>query len=110
MLEIYFRGEGLQPASREDALAILEKSKDTPLVRGLPPGTTVASKPGDLEGVRVDAGLVFAKNRPYILSVMTTWLADDEAGAKAIEDLSRAAYGYFSRLGAGTAYGRQFDR
>jgi beta-lactamase class A len=110
LLEIYYKGEGLQPASRDAALAILKKSKDTPLVRGLPAGTAVASKPGDLEGVRVDAGIVFARNRPYILSVMTTWLADDEAGAKAIEDLSRAAYGYFSRLGAGTAYGRQIDR
>ncbi|MFB3853755.1 MAG: serine hydrolase [Vicinamibacterales bacterium] len=110
LLEIYYKGEGLQPASRDDALAILKKDKDTPLVRGLPAGTVVASKPGELEGVRVDAGIVFARNRPYILSIMTSWLADDEAGAKAIEALSRAAYGYFSRLGAGSDYGRRIGR
>ena len=69
-----------------------------------------ANKPGELEGVRVDAGLVFAKNRPYILTVMTTYLKNDADGERAIEDASRAAYDYFSRLGAGGRYGRQIGK
>ena len=47
------------------------------------------------------AGIVFAKNRPYVLSVMTTFLKDEAEGERAIEAISRAAYEYFSRLGAG---------
>ena len=54
----------------------------------------------------MDAGIVFAKNRPYVLCVMTTFLKDEAEGERAIEDLSRASYEYFSRLGAG-ALGRR---
>ena len=64
-----------------------------------------ADKSGELEGVRVDAGIVFAKNRPYALCVMTTFLKDEAEGERAIEAMSRAAYEYFSRLGAGGALG-----
>jgi beta-lactamase class A len=89
-----------------DAIALLKKSKESRLRRGLPPDVETADKPGELEGVRVDAGIVFAKNRPYVLSVMTAFLKDETEGERAIEDLSRAAYEYFSRLGAG-ALGRR---
>ena len=89
-----------------DAIALLKKSKESRLRRGLPPDVEAADKPGELEGVRVDAGIVFAKNRPYLLAVMTAFLKDETEGERAIEDLSRAAYEYFSRLGAGGAVGR----
>ena len=65
-----------------------------------------SDKSGELEGVRVDAGIVFAKNRPYVLSVMTTFLKDETEGERAIEAISRAAYEHFSRLGLGGALGR----
>jgi len=107
LLEVYYKSQGLTISSKDKALAILKKAKSTALTKGLPPGVEVASKPGELEGVRADAGIVFAKNRPYIISVMTTWLREpDEQADEAIEELSRAAYQYFSRLGAGSAYGR----
>ena len=69
-----------------------------------------ADKSGEAEGVRVDAGIVFAKNRPYILCVMTTYLKDEAAGERAIEEISRTVYEYFSRIGAGGAFGRQIGR
>jgi hypothetical protein len=53
---------------------------------------------------------VFAKNRPYILCVMTTYLKDEAEGERAIEEISRTVYEYFSRLGAGGAFGRQIGR
>jgi beta-lactamase class A len=89
-----------------DAVAMLKKSKESRLRRGLPPGIETADKPGELDGVRVDAGIVYAKNRPYVFAVMTTFLKDETEGERAIEDLSRSAYEYFSRLGAG-ALGRK---
>lgn len=112
LLEVIHKGTGLTPASRDEALTILKKEKAplTAIARPLPPGVEVASKPGELEGVRVDAGIVYARNRPYVFAAMTTFLQDDAAGDAAIEELSRIAYGYFSRLGAGTEYGRQIGR
>jgi beta-lactamase class A len=89
------------------AVALLKKPKESRLRRGLPPDVETADKPGELDGVRVDAGLVFAKNRPYALAVMTTFLKSEVEGERAIEELSRAAYDYFDRLGAGGVLGRR---
>lgn len=110
LLEIISKGEGLSASSRDQAIALLEKPKASRLRKALPPGVDAADKPGELEGVRVDAGIVFARNRPYILCVMTTYLKEEGAGERAIEEASRAVYDYFSRLGAGLQYGRQIGR
>ena len=84
-----------------DAVALLKKPKESRLRRGLPSGVEAADKPGELDGVRVDAGIVFVKNRPYALSVMAAFLKDEKEGERAIEEMSRSAYEYFSRLGSG---------
>jgi len=107
LLQILHTGNGLTPASRDQALDLLKKTKISRLRAGLPPGVEAANKPGELEGVRVDAGIVFAKNRPYALCMMTTYLKSEEEGEHAIVDISRAVYEYFSRLGAGGVYGRR---
>ena len=110
LLEIIFRGEGLTAASRDAAIALLKKPKESRLRRGLPSGVETADKPGELEGVRVDAGIVFAKDRPYIMCVMTTYLKDESAGESAIAEMSSATYEFFERLGAGGRYGRQIGK
>jgi beta-lactamase class A len=84
-----------------DAIALLKKPKESALRRALPSGVESANKTGSLDGVRVDAGIVYARNRPYTLVVMTTFLKDEDAGERAIEAMSRACYDYFSRIGAG---------
>jgi beta-lactamase class A len=92
------------------AIDLLKLPKESRLRRGLPAAVPVADKPGELEGVRVDAGIVFAKDRPYIFSVMTTFLKDEVEGEHAIEEMSRVAYDYFSRLGAGATLGRRIPK
>ena len=92
-----------------EAIALLKKPKENRLRKGLPEGVASADKSGELEGVRVDAGIVYAKNRPYVLCVMTTFLKDEAEGERAIESISRVAYEYFSRLGTGGALGRRLD-
>jgi beta-lactamase class A len=91
----------------EAALVLLEKPKESRLRRGLPEGIAVADKPGELDGVRVDAGIVFAKNRPYVFAVMMTFLKSEVEGERAMEELSRVAYDYFNRLGVGGSLGRR---
>ena len=88
------------------AIELLKKPKDNRLRKGLPEGVASADKSGELEGVRVDAGIVFAKNRPYVLCVMTSFLKDETEGERSITEISRVAYEYFSRLGSGGALGR----
>jgi len=90
-----------------DAIALLKKPKESRLRKGLPIGVAAADKPGELDGVRVDAGVVYAKNRPYVFCVMTTFLRNEADGERAIEEMSRTSYEYFSRLGDGPL-GRRF--
>jgi beta-lactamase class A len=97
---------GLLQAMPPDGLELLKKPKESRLRKGLPSGVATADKPGELEGVRVDAGIVYAKNRPFVLCVMTTFLKDEGEGERAIEEISRTAYDYYARLGAGGALGR----
>ena len=107
LLTILDRGEGLSSMSREIALGILKKKKSTPLTRGLPADVEAASKPGDLDGVRVDAGIVYVPDRPYVFVMMQSWLADEAAGERALTEASRATYGYFSRLASSNDEGRR---
>jgi beta-lactamase class A len=107
LLEILNRGDGLSRSSRETALEMLKKRKTTPLTRGIPADVEAASKPGDLDGVRVDAGIVYVTDRPYVFVMMGSWLSDEAAGEGAITDASRAAFRYFDRLAASNAAGRR---
>jgi beta-lactamase class A len=82
------------------AIDLLKKPKENRLRRGLPPDVESADKSGELDGVRADAGIVYVKGRPYVFSVMTSYLRRDDEGEAAIVEMSRAAYEYFSRVGS----------
>lgn len=103
-------GRGLTPASRDAALAILREPGPTAIRSGVPSGVPVAAKPGSLSGVRAEVAFVDLQGRPYLLCVMASFLADDQAGGAAITDISRLAYQYFSRLARAGVEGRLLDR
>jgi len=98
------------PGRMTAAVELLKLPKESRLRRGLPDDVPVADKPGELDGVRVDAGIVFARNRPYAFAAMATYLKSETEGASAIEEMSRAAYQYFSRLGMSGPEGRRLQR
>jgi len=66
----------------------------------------IADKPGALEGVRNDSGVVFVDKRPYVICVMTTYLRNERDGEDAISNVSLAAWRMFDRLGRASEYGR----
>jgi hypothetical protein len=57
--------------------------------------------------VAVDAGIVHVERRPYIFSMMTTYLNQRSEGNGAIERASRRVFDYFSRLARSSGYGRR---
>jgi beta-lactamase class A len=103
----FHRGQGLTPASRDAALEILQKPKATAIRAGVPARVLVASKSGELEGVRADAGVVYVPNRPYVFVAMGTYLQEARAPRDWLESLARTSYEYFSRRAAVSEYGRQ---
>lgn len=106
LLEQVYRGRVLDAAHAEDLWKVLSTPKEGELTRYLPAEVRVASKPGALDGVRCDAGLVFLKGRPFIIVGMTTYLRDDRAGGEAIARIAQAAYRTFEALAVAGAHGR----
>jgi len=107
LLERLQRGELLDPEHTRDLLDILKKPKQSRLRAAIPASVPVANKTGSLPGVRCDTGIVYLEGRPYILTISTTYLKNDEDGGDFIEEVSRLAYEYFARLANSNPYGRR---
>jgi beta-lactamase class A len=106
LLETIYRGKLLNKENTEDFFRILSTHKESALLQGLPDDVVAASKPGELEAVRNDSGIILVKNRPYILCVMTAYLKDEREGSAAIRKIAGLTYSYFERVGRGSEYGR----
>jgi beta-lactamase class A len=106
LLEKIYRGEILNKSMTDDFLKILSTHKESWIPHLLPENVRIANKPGSLEGVRNDSGIVFAQNRPYVICIMTTYLDRERDGEEAISRISAFAYQMFDRLGRASEYGR----
>jgi beta-lactamase class A len=81
-------------AAPPQAVAVLEKQEfNDAIPAGLPPGTRVAHKTGDITRHFHDVALVFPKGRkPYALAVMTRGFETREEAAAVVREISRAVY------------------
>ena len=70
---------------------LLQQEDREKIAAGLPPGTPLANKTGEIAGVRSDVGIVDPYGAtPYVLAVLTKNLADAHAGVVAIRKIARA--------------------
>jgi len=106
LLESLYRGKFLNKQMTEDFFTLLSVHKESYIPRYLPEDLKVANKPGELEGVRNDSGIVFTGKRPYVISVMTAYLRHERDGGDAIIRISETAYQMFDRLSRASEYGR----
>jgi beta-lactamase class A len=90
----------------DDFFKVLSTHKDSWIPRDLPDSLKIANKPGALEGVRNDSGVVFVDKRPYVICVMTTYLRNEREGEEAISKVSLAAWRMFDSIGRSSEYGR----
>jgi hypothetical protein len=58
-----------------------------------------ANKPRSLQNVRTDSGIVFAKDRPFVMSVMTAYDRDERAAERAIGEIALETFRYFEMRG-----------
>lgn len=106
LIEKVHAGQALDATYTKEYFRLLELPKESEFHKALPDDVTIADKPGSLEGVRCDTGLVDMPGRPFIMSIMTTYNANDDEGELAIEKAARLAYDYFNRLSRSSSYGR----
>jgi beta-lactamase class A len=106
LLEAVYSGKLLNKEMTADFIKILSTHKESSMLQGMPDDAIAANKPGELEAVRNDSGIIFIKGRPYILCVMTTYLKDEKDGSAAIRKIAELTYSYFDRVSRASEYGR----
>jgi len=106
LLEALYRGKVLNKELTEDFFRLLSVHKESYLPRELPEDLLIANKPGELEGVRNDCGVVLNRARPYAICVMTTYLRRERNGGDAIARISGETYRMFDRFARASEYGR----
>ena len=107
LLEMIYKGKALNKELTDELIKRLKTLKnDSYLSYELPAGVELADKPGTLDGVRNDSGIVFAPNRPFAISVMTAYDRDEKTAERAISEVALEAYRYFEMRGKTSEYGR----
>ena len=106
LLDAIYKGKLLNKEETADFFKVLSTNKDSWIPRDLPADLKIANKPGELEAVRNDSGVVFVEGRPYVICVMTAFLLNERNGEEAISKVSLETWRMFDRLSRATEYGR----
>lgn len=89
-LERVYGGE--LPYGEEMMSLLKQQERREKIPSGVPEGTVVANKTGELANVENDAAVVFMENSPYILCVLSENVGATSAARQAIRDISSAVY------------------
>jgi len=106
LLEKIHAGGVLDAAHTKDYFDLLALPKDSLFNKALPPTVRIEDKPGSLDAVRCDAGIIEIPGHPFVMTVMTTYLDDNNDGERAVKEVARMVYEYFDRLNRSSSYGR----
>jgi len=89
-------GRAAAPTATREMLGILTAQEfNEKIPAGLPAGTRVAHKTGEITAVSHDAAIVYPPGRkPYVLVVLTRGIADGNRSSKLIADLSGIIYSH----------------
>jgi beta-lactamase class A len=89
-------GRAGSPAATQEMLAILLAQEfNEKIPAGLPPGTRVAHKTGEITAVSHDAAIIYPNGRkPYVLVVLTRGIPDGTKSSKLIADISAILYAH----------------
>jgi beta-lactamase class A len=91
-LEAIAHGEAVDQESSRQMIEILERQKfNEGIPAGLPPGTRVAHKTGEITKIHHDAAIVFAP-KPFVLVILVRGLAETKDSAALMADITRLLY------------------
>jgi beta-lactamase class A len=92
LLEAIAHGEAIDQESSRQMIAILERQKfNEGIPAGLPRGTRVAHKTGEITKIHHDAAIVFAP-KPFVLVILVRGLAETKDSAALMADITRQLY------------------
>ena len=92
LLDSLAHGRAVGGDADKEMIEILERQKfNDAIPAGIPAGTVIAHKTGNITRIHHDAAVVFAP-RPYILVLLVRGIDDQKKSAALMADLSRAVY------------------
>jgi len=106
LLEEIYKEKALNKEATAALIKQLSTLKQSYIPRLLPGNVQIANKPGELDAVSTDSGIVYAPNRSFAISVMTAYDRDEKAAERAISEVALEAYHYFEMRGKTSEYGR----
>jgi beta-lactamase class A len=94
LMEAIEQGRAASPAScRAMRDVLLKQEFNDEIPAGLPPGTPVAHKTGNITGVLHDAAIVYPRGRPpYVLVVLTRGIPEPKVAQSLIADIARLVH------------------
>jgi len=85
-------GRAVSPDSSRQMIEILQRQHfNEGIPAGLPPGTRIAHKTGEITKIHHDAAIVYAP-RPFVLVILVRGLADQKGSSALMADITRALY------------------
>jgi beta-lactamase class A len=106
-LEILHRAEGWSPYVCGETLKVLKKPKRGYLTPGLPQDIVLANKPGGMDRVRNDAGIVYLTRRPYAICVMSKYgQVDSTEQERFIAEVARTVHAHMATLDVTSPFGQ----
>jgi beta-lactamase class A len=92
LMEKIASGDAVDKRASAEMVAVLKRQTfHDRIPAGLPPGTPVAHKTGEITKIQHDAAIVFAP-RPFVLVVLVRGLDDTKLSAALTADIARLVY------------------
>jgi len=92
LLRAIAEGKAVDALKCKEMIAILERQKfNEGIPAGLPAGTAVAHKTGEISKIHHDAAIVFAR-RPFVLVILVRGLRDIRDSSALMADISKSFY------------------
>lgn len=92
LMEAIARGQAVDSASSEAMRAtLMRQTFNDGIPAGLPAGTAVAHKTGEITRIQHDAAIVYAP-RPFVLVILTRGIADPKESSALIANIARQLY------------------
>ena len=92
LLEAIAKGKAVDPDSSRQMVEILARQKfNDAIPAGLPPGTRIAHKTGDITKIHHDAAIVYGP-RPFVLVILVRGMAEMKDSAALMADIAGRIY------------------
>jgi hypothetical protein len=102
---LLYGGSIIDEKACREMLAVMKQVK-AEMRAAVPARYEVAAKPGSVDGVRCETGIVYLDHRPFVLSVMSVY--DLPKAENPVGPVTRIVFDHFERLAHANRYGHRF--